>query len=89
MNNQGQGVKLTAGDMLRAYWNDACAADWHLIPDCPEDFMEQMEGAGLAYCRPVEDEDLEQAFAFELGIESGGFVWDLTPAGRAALEQPQ
>lgn len=86
-------TKLTKApdEMLRAYWNHACSADWHLIPDCPEDFMDQMKAAGLAFCRPVDQDDLDHAFAFELGIEPGGYVWDLTPAGRQALqggEQP-
>jgi len=65
---------------LRAYWADFCDCDPY-----PDDFPERMEAAGLIEIDSVSDIDLESAFAAERGIEPGGSVWRLTPAGRAAL----
>jgi hypothetical protein len=84
MNNQGQSVKLTK-DEFREHWPAFCDCD----PVPVEDFADKAEEAGFIYTRGVEEEDLERSFAAELGIEPGGLVYDLTPAGRAALEQPQ
>lgn len=65
---------------LRLNWAAFCDAD-----PVPVDFIERIEGAGFAALRKVTRNDLEQAFAAELGIYKGGSVWDLTPAGRSAL----
>lgn len=65
---------------LRLHWYDFARCDYY-----EADFAERMEAAGLVYLRAVDDDDLEQFFADELGIELGGMVWDLTPAGRALL----
>ena len=77
------GVRLAPADELRAFWAARCDADAY-----PEDFDERMEAAGLITLDAVDDDDLEDAFAYERGIEPGGMVWRLTPAGRAALSTP-
>lgn len=46
-----------------------------------------MEAAGYIELVPVDDDALDSAFAAERGIEPGGMMWQLTDAGRAALEQ--
>ena len=74
--------KLTAIARLRAHWHDFTQCDFY-----EEGFAEAMEAAGLVAWRSVEAEDLEQSFAAELGIEVGGTIWVLTPAGRLALTQ--
>lgn len=68
---------------LQMHWGAACDAD-----PVPDGFIERMEQAGFVYWREVTDEDLEQAFADEVGICKGGTVWDLTDLGRAALSPP-
>ena len=68
---------------LRAYWADFC--------DCapaPDDFQYRMEVAGLIYLDAVDEDDLDNPFASELGIVPGGSVWRLTPEGRAAYLTP-
>lgn len=67
---------------LRAHWADFCDADHFPGSDT---FADRMEAAGLIIMTPVTKEALEQAFADELGIERGGWMWVLTDAGRAAL----
>jgi hypothetical protein len=67
---------------LRAFWDAFCDCDAR-----PEDFEERMEAAGLIHLRSVTDEDLDDAFAYERGIEPGCNVWDLTEAGRASLSK--
>ncbi|MFG1399919.1 hypothetical protein [Roseixanthobacter pseudopolyaromaticivorans] len=69
-------------DDLRRYWADFCEAD-----PVPEGFIDRMEAAGLAQCRAVEPDDLEESFADERGIYPGGMVWELTDVGRASLKQ--
>lgn len=66
---------------LREHWNAFCDADPH-----PNGFIERMEAAGLATLRDVEPADLDEAFAAERGIETGGMVWVLTPLGKEAME---
>lgn len=76
--------KLTEAQRdLRGNWGAFCDAD---VFDGVEDFSERMETAGLIEIVPVTDEALDEAFAYERGIERGGMMWKLTPAGRAALE---
>lgn len=67
---------------LRRHWASFCDAD-----PVPEGFIDRMEAAGLAQCRAVEPDDLEESFADERGIYPGGMVWELTDAGRSALKQ--
>lgn len=64
---------------LRAYWQAFCDAD-----PCPDDFQDRMEAAGLIALDSVTDDDLDDPFAAERGIEPGGQVWRLTAKGRAA-----
>ena len=66
---------------LRAFWDAFCDCD-----PTPDDFADRMEAAGFIYMRAVDDDDLDDAFAAERGVEPGGTVWDLTPAGRLALK---
>lgn len=74
------GSEPSAAVRLRKHWVDFTQCDFY-----EEGFAEAMEAAGLVEWRSVEPEDLEQAFADELGIEPGGTVWVLTAAGQAAL----
>lgn len=82
--------KLTPEEALRRYWSPFCDADHHLIDDdaCEDggDLSDAWEAAGLIALRDVTDDDLDDAFAAERGIEPAGQIWTLTPAGRAALE---
>lgn len=71
-----------AADELRAHWNQFCDADYF---DELDGFEDRMEQAGLIELVPVADEHLDDAFAYERGIEPGGMVWQLTAAGRAAF----
>lgn len=76
--------ELKPADELRAFWGAFCDADAY-----PDGFPERMEAAGLIHLRPVDDDDLEEAFAWERGIVPGGWVWSLTEAGRALLAGEQ
>ena len=69
-------------DDLRKHWGSFCDCDPF---EGAADFSERMEAAGFIRLRSVTRDDLEQAFAAELGIERGGMVWDLTAKGRKAL----
>lgn len=74
-------VKLTP-DEFRQHWPAFCDCD--AIPI--EDFGDKAEDAGFIYTRAVKKADLDRSFAAELGIEPGGLIYDLTPAGLRALE---
>jgi len=74
--------KLTPEHELRAFWWDACDGG-----PTPDGFTDRMSTAGLIDLRPVNSDDLDDAFADEHGIVPGGEVWDLTEAGRRALEK--
>lgn len=73
--------ELSPATELGAYWDAFCDAD-----PAPDDFIDRMEAAGLVVLEGVTDEDLDDAFAAERGIEPGGMIYRLTPAGRAALQ---
>lgn len=83
-------------DQFADMWDDYTEADWLLVKD-PTSFLEQCEDVGLAECVPVDDDALNDSFAYERGIEPGGMMWRLTAPGqqryaacRAALnEQPR
>lgn len=81
--------KLTPEEALRRYWDDFCECDWGRIDNhacCKDvDLEDAWMTAGLIYLRSVDEDDLDDVFAAERGIEPGGNVWDLTDAGRAAL----
>jgi len=74
----------TAADLLRAHWGNFCDCDWR---DVPDDFAEAMAAAGLIHSRPVTADDLEDPFAHERGLYEGGYLWELTASGRAALSR--
>ena len=71
-------------DDLRKHWAAFCDAD---VFDGSDTFTERMEGAGYIELVPVDDDALEDPFAYERGIEPGGSMWELTKKGRAALAQ--
>lgn len=73
---------LTPMQKLRDLWCDFCDAD-----PVPPSFLGEMEAAGLIECVPVTAEALDDVFAAKRGIELGGMMWVLTPAGRAALKE--
>lgn len=67
--------------LLRSHWSAFCDAD-----PVPDDFVELMDHAGLIQTRKVQKSDIDaDDFAAERGIEMGGWLWELTPAGRAAI----
>lgn len=83
-----QSIKQT-----KAEWRalDDFRRHWHAFCDCDpfegsDTFVERMEASGLIKLRRVTRHDLESAFADERGIVRGGYVWDTTCEGRAALE---
>lgn len=82
--------KLTPEEALRRYWDACCQCDWHLIDNdaCEDggDLTDAWEAAGLIYSRAVNKEDLDDAFAAEMGIVPDGAIWELTDTGRAALK---
>ncbi len=75
-------MKLTERDDLRKNWHSFCDCDPF---DGADTFPDRMEAAGLIELLPVTDDDLEQAFAEELGIIPGGMVWHLTESGRSEM----
>lgn len=80
---------MTPEEALRGYWSAACDCDPvdHDAREEGGDLFDAWEAAGLIRLRAVTKDDLDDAFAAEKGIEPGGSVWELTPAGRAALEK--
>jgi len=75
--------QMTPEQKLCAYWHDRCDAD-----PVPPEFDQDMEAAGLIAFRAVTKRNVEESsFATELGIELGGYLWELTDAGRAALSE--
>lgn len=72
-----------AEEDLRSHWNDFCDCDYF---DGVDTFPERMEAAGLIKLVLVTREALEDAFALERGIVSGGQMWQLTDGGRSAME---
>lgn len=78
--------RLTEAQELRANWEAFCDADYF---DGVEDFPERMEKANLIELVPVDDEAVEDPFAWERGIVPGGMMWQLTDAGRRALQDKE
>ena len=64
---------------------------WRAFCDCdktePEGFCERMESAGLIYLDEVSEDDLDDIFASERGIEHGGYIWRLTETGQQAFNR--
>lgn len=83
------GVPLSAEAVgyVREYWDALCDCDWHLIPEGVREGLEdRLIAAGLAEWRSVTDEDMEDSFASERGLEKGGSCLDLTPLGYLAYK---
>lgn len=75
--------EMTDTQRLRSFWHDFCDAD-----PVPPTFAEDMEASGFVTLRSVRKRDVESdPFAAERGIEIGGSMWVLTPAGLAAFEE--
>jgi hypothetical protein len=73
---------------LTSDWDAFCDCDWQDMSCEVEGFPEGLEADGFVTFDAVDEDDLEQPFADELGIVPGGSVWRLTPLGlavRAAL----
>jgi len=75
-------AEATPQQKMRAFWADFCDAE-----PVPPEFIDDMEVARFSELTPTTDDDLNSPFAYERGIERGGYVWRLTEAGRAALSQ--
>lgn len=74
-------------DEFRRYWGPFCNCD--PIPIDSDDFLDRLKKAGYVRWRAVRISDTEETpFASELGIEMGGYLWELTKKGRAKLESP-
>lgn len=75
--------RLTEASELRADLTER----WDLLTDadplpCDYDaYLERMEQDGFMECVPVDDEALDDPFAYERGIEPGGMMYRLTPLG--------
>lgn len=63
-------------------WNAFCDADYGDIGVPYDDFVGHGEAEGLFALRAVEPDDLDDAFAYERGIQAGGSLWELTDKGR-------
>lgn len=66
--------------LFRQHWNAFSDADH---ADCPIDFLDNAEEAGLIELVPVDADALDDPFAWERGIERGGMMFQLTAAGHA------
>lgn len=76
--------ELSREQKLRLLWNDFCDAD-----PVPPEFADEMEAAGFIEVAPVDEDALESPFAYERGLEPGGSMYVLTPAGHQALRGGQ
>lgn len=73
---------------LTIHWDEFCDAEPLSHGREFDAFLNDMEAAGFAQLVPVDQDALEDAFAYERGIEAGGMMWELTGkalAVRAAL----
>lgn len=88
------GEKLRRSEVLEEMARDELRRNWHRFCDCDsfdgrDTFTERMEALGYVRLRKVRKADvLDEPFAAERGIELGGYLWELTPKGRAALQSP-
>lgn len=64
-------------------WDHFCEADRGLIVSDDPNYPDQLEAAGYVEFDAVDDDDLEEPFAWERGIVPGGSVLRLTPLGLA------
>lgn len=68
---------------LTANWDHYCQCDYDLIQTDDENYPDQLEEAGFVFLDGVNEDDLDQFFADELGIIEGGSVYRFTPLGIA------
>lgn len=68
---------------LTSNWDHFCDADHGDIRSDDPNYPDALIAAGYVFIDAVDDDDLETAFAWELGIEAGGLVCRLTPSGLA------
>lgn len=82
-------IPVDGASIVRDYWSAICDCDWHEVPEAIRDTYEDaLISQGLAVWGAVDDDDLDNPFADEIGIVPGGSVLRLTPAGRAAFDSP-
>lgn len=82
-------IPVDGASIVRDYWSAICDCDWHEVPEAIRDTYEDtLISQGLAVWDAVDDDDLDNPFAEEIGIVPGGSVMRLTPAGRAAFASP-
>jgi hypothetical protein len=76
----------TAEQLLDAsvHWDLFC--DFDEMPVDQDVYLKRLEDAGLAELVPVDDDALEDPFAWERGIEPGGSMYRLTALGRQVRE---
>lgn len=75
---------------LTSDWDAFCDRDYGDMSCAYEGFTERLEESGFAFLDDVDDDDLEDAFAYERGIEAGRMIYRLTELGlavRAHLQQ--
>lgn len=74
-------------EALTIMWDAFCDADPLPNGRDIDEYLSEMEDAGLIELRDVEPDDLDDPFAWERGIEPGGMVWTLTEKGKVARAQ--
>jgi hypothetical protein len=86
---EGGSIPVDGASIVRDYWSAICDCDWHQVPeDVRDTYEDAIISQGLAVWDAVDDDDLDNPFAEEIGIVPGGSVLRLTPAGRAAFLSP-
>lgn len=68
---------------LTERWGAFCDKDELSGNRDPDEYVADMLLDGFADLRAVEPDDLDDAFAWERGIEPGGMIYVLTPLGHA------
>jgi hypothetical protein len=68
---------------LTERWDQFCDKDELSGNRDPDEYTADLLLDGFADMRGVEPDDLDNPFAYERGIEEGGWLYELTPLGRA------